>query len=150
MFCLKIKKIRKHFNSDNLLIKSHTCHALSFVDKSTLLQKMADPCFITENVQYHSYFLETRTNRNVSLIYSVTDWCTKTQRITVHVQGASTPRKVLPITYDGLYGKWHHSKGISFSGFRYMKGLENLSFWSVKRPKGLTNVLFIYFFIYSY
>ena len=58
----------------------------------------------------------------------------------MHDQGASTPREVLPITYDGLYGDWHHSKGISFSGFRYVKGLENLSFWSVKRPKGLTNV----------
>lgn len=92
MFCLKIEKIDIHFNSGNLLVKSHTCHALSFVDKSTLLQKMADPCLITENVQYHSYFLEIRTNRNVSLIYSVTDWWTKTQRITVHVQGAFTPR----------------------------------------------------------
>ena len=57
-----------------VLIKSHTCHALSFVDKSTLLQKMADPCLNAENVQYHSYFLETRTNRNVSLINSVPDW----------------------------------------------------------------------------
>ena len=60
----------------------------------------------------------------------------------MHVQGASTPREVLPKTYDGLHGDWHHSKGISFSGFRYMKGLENVSFWSVKRPKGLKKNVF--------
>ena len=47
VFCLKIEKIHIHFNSDNLLIKSHTCHAPSFVDKSTLLQKVADLCLIT-------------------------------------------------------------------------------------------------------
>ena len=76
----------------------------------------------------------------------------------MHDQGASTPRQVLPITCDGLYGDWHHSKEISFfRGFRCVKGWENLSLWSVKRPKELTNVfhgcekskktLFFYLFI---
>ena len=31
------------------------------------------------------------------------------------------------------------SKGVLFLGFRHMKGLGNLSFWSVKGPNGLTD-----------
>ena len=40
--------------------------------------------------------------------------------------------------YNGLYRE-APPKGVPFAGFRYIKGWGNLSFGSVKGPKGLTD-----------